>query len=276
MNVENIIESQENIDILFIDKFETHENIIKSFISLKNLTENLQLDEETNNTIKIIIGNTSNNKITKNNSILKNTKIQQKKDTITNKVNLILNKLSENNINNLLIEFIDNIGAINITNYEEVLQAFYKKMINEINFINIYLKFLNIIGFIYNKNYNYSLEYFFNIIEIKFRKDYNVIDDNIIDTKFYFINCLSDDNARLNNLTLIKKLIDFNLLKKDLINYCDNIIINQNIYLSDIYFWFEKRQLPNEYINKISILLNTTRNIRERILLDNLIKNNTK
>ena len=38
-------------------------------------------------------------------------------------------------------------------------------------------------------------------------------------------------------------------------NYCDNIILKQKFYFSDIYFWYSKRQLDSNHINQIKIIL---------------------
>mgnify|MGYP006866638837 CR=1 FL=1 len=56
-------------------------------------------------------------------------------------------------------------------------------------------------------------------------------------------------------------------------NYCDNIILKQKFYFSDIYFWYSKRQLDSNHINQIKIILeNNIINTRDKILLKNLIK----
>ena len=72
-------------------------------------------------------------------NILKNHKIQNSKDSINNKVNLILNKLSESNVDNLIVEFLDNINQVDEEQFNEIQKTFYLKMIAEINFIKIYL-----------------------------------------------------------------------------------------------------------------------------------------
>ena len=45
--------------------------------------------------------------------------------------NLILNKLTENNINNLILEFIDTIGLIDKIQFEEVQKVFYIKILTD-------------------------------------------------------------------------------------------------------------------------------------------------
>ena len=79
---------------------------------------------------------------------------------------------------------------------------------------------------------------------------------------------------RKNNLILIKNLIDLNFLSNNLIIYCSDTIINQNKFLYDIYFWFDFNniKLSNKYINIISNIINKNISIRDKILLENLIK----
>ena len=76
------------------------------------------------------------NKNKNKNNVLKNQKIQTQKENITNKVNLILNKLSEKNIDNLVIEFIENIRIQSSDEYNEFLRVFYLKILSEINFFS--------------------------------------------------------------------------------------------------------------------------------------------
>ena len=96
------------------------------------------------------------------NNVLKNQKVQNQKENISNKVNLILNKLSEKNIDNLIIEFIENINQVSIESFKEIQKSFYVKIISEINFVNIYLEFLKVISLLYNKTNNlYDFTYVF-------------------------------------------------------------------------------------------------------------------
>ena len=111
---------------------------IDTFRAMKNLPELLNLSEEINDLINLLY---NGKKIYKNqskshNQILKNPKMQLLKDKIENKVNLILNKLSESNINILLSEFIESLGKINKEEYLSIQKAFYVKIQSDINFDN--------------------------------------------------------------------------------------------------------------------------------------------
>jgi hypothetical protein len=282
LEIQNLIESDKKSNMI------NYNEIVDNFILLKNNSENQILDDNILKLLDELFGNTINKKgkkIKKTNNILKNNKIQQKKDSVENKVNLILNKLSENNINNLIIEFIDTFNQVNIETFEEIQKIFYLKIINEINFVKIYLDFFKLITYIYNKVQNYNLEYFFNIIELKFHLDYNSLDTNaqindstgiyLFNNKYEFIIGLNIENNRINNLSLIKNLINNKLLSDKLLLYCDEIILNQQKYLSDIYYWYSLKNnyiLSNNEIIKIeNLLLKNDINIREKVLLESLI-----
>ena len=246
------------------------------FMSFKNKEDTQELDNKTMILLDQLFGfdrNKKTKKVKSGVSILKNHKIQSKKDLLVNKVNLILNKLSESNIEQIVIEFIENINQVDEESFNEIQKAFYMKIISEINFIKIYLQFLKIIGHLYNKVHNYDLSYFFCTIEIKFKSDYlNYI---ITDPKFSFINEMDGEIKRINNLILIRHLIDNKFASDKLITECDTILLNQTKYLPDIYYWFnvKNRELTNDITCKIKeILLNLTTILpREKVLLESLI-----
>ena len=210
-----------------------------------------------------------NQNIKKTLTVLKNPKIQIIKDKIPNKVNLILNKLSENNTDNLIFEFIENIKILNIENYNEVLKTIYIKILSEINFIKNYLNFFIKITDIYNEYYNYDIRYFINLIELKFKYEYEKIE---LEDKYLFLVELN----HINNLKLINELIKLNYLNNEFKIYIDEYIINQKIYLSDIWEWFKDNKLTDEQINKIKTILKNDIQLRDKVLLENLINDNNK
>lgn len=251
----------ENLDI----------NIFKSFKKDINTQE---LDIEILNKLMLTFPDSDKKSKNKNkNNILKNQKIQIQKDTLYNKINLILNKLSEKNIDNLVIEFIENIDQINYEAYKEIQKTFYLKIISEINFVNVYIDFLKIISFIYNKVQNYNLSYFYEIIECKFKIDYSNFELDPSDN-LSFLNEIIGETNRLNNLILINNMVKYKLISNDIYNFCDNIVLNQTLFISDIYYWFnsKNRELTNVEILKINNIL-TIKDIsnRESILLKNLV-----
>ena len=253
---------------------------IKQFITFKTDNDTFELDKNIFNLFKSLFNGIDKNKKHKkfakkvNSNILKNQTVQNNKDIISNKINLILNKLSESNIDNLIIEFIQNINQVDHDTFNEIQKTFYLKIISEINFVKIYIKFLKIIGYLYNKVQGYNLSYFYSIVESKFKSDYTeqfIISSNL---SYFIKNIINDTGHRINNLIIINNLINNNMLSKSIYDYCDNIILNQEIYISDIYNWFnlKNRQLTENEINNITIILG--KNIcspRDIILLENLI-----
>lgn len=246
---------------------------IDLFLNFKYNKECLILD----NTVIDSISNTFNGikqkkkiQIKKPLNILKNSNLKQLKDKISNRVNLILNKISENNIDNLVVEFIENVKINNLNDFNEFIKIFYIKLLSEIHFFKFYIKFFQIITNIYENVYNYTIEYFCNIIENKFNYDYF----DMIDEKYSFIKEI-DEDKRLNNLILIHDLIKINYFKNSFIEVISDKMLNQTKHLSDIYYWFKNNNLNQEYILKIKNIVDNNTNIqlRDKVLLDNLTNN---
>lgn len=245
------------------------------FLTYKTYNNVQDLDSNTQDLLSVLFGNTEKyknlKKTKKNINILKNQKLQNKKDNIVNRVNLILNKLSESNIDNLIIEFIENINQVSLENFEDIQKAFYFKTISEINFVKIYLKFFKVIGYLYNKVQSYDLSFFISIVETKFNIDY--MQQPINSDKYTFLIELEGETKRMNNMILIKNLVDLNFCSDKLIHLCDKVILNQTIYLPDIYHWFnsKNKELTKNEIDVIKSILNSINTPRDKILLENLI-----
>jgi hypothetical protein len=249
---------------------------INTLLSFKTQDTVQKLDSKTLELIKKLFGSIhkKNKKFVKkqNINILKNQKIQTKKNNTVNRVNLILNKLSETNIDNLVFEFIENINQVDKENFDEIQKTIYLKILSEINFVNIYLEFLKKIGYIYNKVQQYDLSFFFSIVEIKFKIDYTNWDKTC--NKYIFIKDLNGETLRINNLILIKKLVENNLISDKIFEECDKIILEQNVFLPDIYHWFNSKnriltELESNQIKHHIKNIGTTQ--REYVLLENLL-----
>jgi len=250
---------------------------IESFVSLKTLPELENLSNEITNVLTIL---SSGKKIIKNinkgNQLLKNPKIQLLKDKIENKVNLILNKLSELNINNLLVEFVETIGKIKEEEFNDIQKAFYQKMQSDISFIKIYIDFYKLITQVYILQFNYSNKYMINIIESKFLYDYYDIEYT---ENFNFLmeyedanNFIISENKRINHLIIIKNMIYSNILNNNLENIITEELLKQKNYYADIYYWLQNKTLDDTIKLSIkNIISNNTLPLREKVLLDNLI-----
>lgn len=257
---------------------------IDDFISYKPNKEVQELDTKTLELLNSLFGLNDKYKKSKKYikkqsiNILKSQKVQNKKDNIINKVNLILNKLSETNIDNLVLEFLENINQVDEDNFDEIQKTIYIKILSEINFCKIYLDFLKIIGLIYNKVQNYSLNYFISIIELKFKTDYTNFNIDF-DEKYNILKELEGETKRFNNLVLLKSLFDNKMLSKELEELCDNLIIEQNIYLPDIYHWFNLKNIELSDQQKTIIKKHIIENVlspRENVLLESLLTTNEK
>ena len=250
---------------------------IESFVSLKTLPELETLSNEIINIIAIL----SNGKkiiknINKGNQLLKNPKIQLLKDKIENKVNLILNKLSELNINNLLVEFVETIGKIKEEEFNDIQKAFYQKMQSDISFIKIYIDFYKLISHVYILQFNYSNKFMINIIESKFLYDY--YDIEYTETYNFLMeyedvnNFIISENKRVNHLIIIKNMIYSNILNNNLENIITEKLLEQKKYYADIYYWLQNKTLDDTTKLTIkNIIINNTLPLREKVLLDNLI-----
>lgn len=205
-------------------------------------------------------------------TMIKSHIMNQKKSQVDSKVNLILNKLSDANIEALTIEFVENINQITYEEYEIVMKTFYIKMLNEISFVKIYLKFLKIIMKLYNKVFSYSPQYFIDMVETKIKLDYTDYDLDIT-SKYNFVKELEGETIRTNNLIILKGLVTENILSQELLNIASSIILNQSIFLADIYNWFNlyralnnnERDILKKHLQKVNIAP------RDKILLENLL-----
>ena len=245
---------------------------IEQFLNYKNNPENKIMNmDKIFNYDKNIKYNKKRNRYNKRkmNNLLKNNNLQQQKKKIENKINLILNKLSLKNIDNIIIEFIKNIELTNSKDYNIFLKTLYIKILNEIQFIDIYILFYEIISNIYEKKFNYNSEYFINIIEEKINNDYLNISLNQ-----EWLNKYTNENYRKNNLEIIKKLIKNKLLNNKMEILVNSIILNQNKYLSDIYYWFINLNISDNNKLKIKSILKNNISFREKTLINNLFENN--
>ena len=80
-----------------------------------------------------------------------------------------------------------------------------------------------------------------------------------------------DDEKRINNLTLLNELIKIKYFKESFFDFIGDKLLNQKKYLSDIYYWFKDKTLSNNIIEKINVILNEDIQLRDKVLLDNLL-----
>lgn len=208
----------------------------------------------------------------KKNNIFKNTKFRLDKNKIKNKIILILNKVSENNLNNLLIEFICNITLENEEDFIILQKEFFIKLIKDIKFINNILKFiLHCFKIIYYKN-KYLPEYFYYLIETKLYYEYK---NQNLDESECFLEEFNTETYREGFLKLLFNLNKNNFFTENITEKINILLLDQNYKLPDIYFWYslnkneiselEKKKL-NEKIKSIKSLN------RDKILLTSILE----
>ena len=189
-------------------------------------------------------------------SILKNQKIQLSKDKTENKVNLLLNKLSKNNFDNITTEFIKTFQEIDYNDYKKIIEVFYTKIIKDEKFFSMFFKFFIKISNIYNHFFGFTIEYFFNILEKKTKYDYSNVE---LDPEFSFLLKLDKEENRINNLKLIILLIDNKVLDFKIIPEVSKTLMDTN-NIPDIYTWFSHR-----IINKIDNIKNYNDNLINKL-----------
>jgi hypothetical protein len=230
---------------------------INYFLSFKHNNLCKDLDNLTLLKFNNFFGNTKKKTIANSNlHILKNQELQNKKNNLSNKVNSILNKLSDSNINILVDEFIENINYLSSDEYNDLLKTFYNKILSEPIFMNIYLNFFKTITYIYNNIFNYDISYFVTLIEDNFKQDNS-----------------SKEEIMLTNMQLIVNMVNEKMLSEKIYNDCEDIILNKSD-LIDVYNWFNLRykNLSQSQIDKIKhLLIGINKLSREYILLNNLI-----
>lgn len=250
-------------------------NSIK-LLNLKNNTKYQILSETIIKNINELFSQSNikfkNKKYKKTSNILKNNNFQLNKNKIENKTILILNKVSNDNIDNLVTEFLQNINITNNDEYNLIQTIFYKKLVKEINMIDNYFLFFMKIFSIIHYNLMLTPTYFINLIENKILFDYKDID---LDESIDFLKNYSDELYRVNNLKILKYFIYKQFLSVKVKNDINKILLEQNKYIPDIAFWFNKDELEeikDIIINKV----NLCNSIRDKILLENLLENYTE
>ena len=190
-------------------------------------------------------------------NIMKTNKIQAKKDMIENKIIMIMNKISENNMNELLIEYITSI-FIDEEKYNIIQTELYNKMIKDIKFIEYYVKFSIMIFITEYKRNNFLPNNFIEIIKNNINND--------------------DENIRIACYNIIKNLLKNKFFNNNIIDYISNIIFNTENpeHYIDTYHWFNYMDVT-KYKDNIINMVNKCNELnmnREKILIESLLENN--
>ena len=228
----------------------------ESLLLIKSLPECSIFNEASLNNIKSYFKESNIKYVKKNKKIcnvFKNSNFNLKKNTINNKIIFILNKLSETNIDNIIIEFITSIKIDNIEKFDIIQTIIFEKIIKDSTFIDIYCDFLiKIIKYIYVK-YNYRPDKILNITE-SFLNNFNE----------------KKESERLIYLNFIIIMIQNNFFNKELVHKISNILVEFKL-IPDIKLWFENYNLDKECLIGFTI-----ENTREKLMYESIFENKTK
>ena len=205
-------------------------------------------------------------------NLLKNSKLQADKNTVESRVNLILNKLSKNNFEQIIEEFLIKFSEIDQNVYDIILKSIFIKMIKDEKFITIFFKFYNNINQIYGYLFELNNKEFINLIELKIKNDYMNLDLN---ENMKFLENFKSEEHRLNSLKLLIYLVEKKNLHIDVINIVSDFLMNTD-FIPDINFWFSNKFIKNnlnikDFNKKLIDKLNNEMNNRSLVLLKNLL-----
>ena len=219
------------------------------------------LDEDTIQSIVNIMAKSNikpNKAVKKQVNVMKTNKIQAKKDLNENKIIMIMNKISDNNINQLTVEYITNVLVDTEEKYNTIQDEIFNKIIKDIKFIDNYIKFALNIFMIEKHRLNLAPERFIE----------NIIANN---------NNISE-NIRMATYELIRKLIRFNFFNNNIIDYVSkNVLSNTSEeHIIDTYHWFNGLNINIdsyiEGINNMIVLCGNNNMNREKILIESIIE----
>lgn len=208
-----------------------------------------------------------NKAVKKQVNVMKTNKIQAKKDLNENKVIMIMNKISDNNINNLTVEYITNVLVDTEEKYNIIQDEIFNKIIKDIKFIDNYIKFALNVFMIEKHRLNLSPERFIeNIINCNSNNSNN-----------------TNENVRIGAYEMIKKLVKCNFFNNNIIDYISNIVLNNTASerFIDTYHWFNNlEQCTSAFnietyivgINNMIILCDKNNMNREKILIESIIE----
>ncbi len=192
-------------------------------------------------------------------SAIKTNKVQAKKDLNENKIIMIMNKISDNNINELVGEYLSNILVDTEEKYNVIMTEFFSKIVKDIKFAENYIKFAMKIFIIEKKRLNLYPEEFINLIK-----------ETVLNS--------TDENERNAGYIIIKLLVKYSFFNDNILKFISSYVINNKdkTHYIDCYNWFkDSSQLDIEdykqNILDISNECNNNNMNREKILIDSLL-----
>ena len=198
-----------------------------------------------------------------NNNAKKFFRKQKNVISLEDKINLLLNKLSNDNIDVITEDFINSVEKISIDQYEQIQTIIFNRIVDDYSFLDIFLNFLFQINIIYSNVQSYNLIKFVQLIQDNFISIY--VDRNKI----------VSEEKKLSLLKIIMFSIPELFSKNETINYCTHHIVESE-YIYDIYYWinnnFEYVKDNKVIVDKVNNIINNNNQIsRSYILLENIM-----
>ena len=189
-------------------------------------------------------------------SAIKTNKVQAKKDLNENKIIMIMNKISENNINELVGEYLCNVFIDTEEKYNVIMTEMFNKMLKDIKFADNYIKFALKIFIIEKKRLNLYPEEFIDLIKLTIKT--------------------GNEEERSASYTLIKLLIKYGFINNNIINFISNHVLSNNDKTKyiDVFNWFSGLDISN-YKEQIYTMIEkcSKENMnREEFLIESLIE----
>lgn len=225
----------------------------ESLLSIKSLPECSIFDETILNNIKSYFKESNIKYVKKNKkttNVLKNSNFNLKKNKINNKIIFILNKLSETNLNNIVIEFIKNIKIDDIESYDNIQAIIFDKILKDSKFIEIYCEFFIIIIKYINSKLNYEPNKLLNIVDC-FIQDFSN----------------KKENDRLMFLKFLTNMIKNNFFNNDIVDYILDHLIKHKM-VPDLKYWFENYDMDKNKLKDMNL-----ENTRDKLMLESIFEN---
>lgn len=201
-------------------------------------------------------------------NILKNNKMQTKKNLNANKIIMIMNKLSCDNINSLIIEYLSTITLESSECYNMIQYEIFSKLFKDITLINNYIPFIIKLFSIEKHKLNLDPIHFIDILN-------SVIQSHYISFTNTSITDHANENDRITCLKIIKQLIIENFFTNDMYNYISKLLLSQKTYIIDVYYWFvDSPHLKNQYTENIHEYIRYCKLnnlVREELMLETMM-----
>jgi hypothetical protein len=251
--------------------------LYKELLQLKS--ENLKLSLDEVNTINDILKK-SNIRIKKRKftpEIIKLKELNNKKKSISSKINQIINKISILNYQDIVIEFLTNINLDDEDYLEYFYEIFLNKIFTENNFAKSFAYFFKDLA--YGAKYHFDKDLSLNLQEKYFNELLNQktrFFDETIFSKEELLNQKTrffDETKSENLLTFFYHLIENQYYNKDLYHKIFLELYNNNLFYL-VYVWLNlNKNNLNKYIFYLEQIDKTKLDNRTNVLLDNFIQN---